>query len=235
MVEAPGDRPRRLRIERRHWFVRAGLFQRAVFVSFERGGGLELALGEMGNALVSDNFAIHVGDPVAFFDPLDRHNEYYLLLDGHPDWHFCGPDYPPFEQLMAELDSLLGRHPETTFIGAHVGCFPENLAWVGQALEAHPNLHVDIGARLAELGRQPYTARDFFLRYPDRILFGTDNAPAAESYAVFYRFLETRDEFFSATPRSSPGPGQWAAYGLYLPDEILEKVYRLNTERLLGA
>jgi predicted TIM-barrel fold metal-dependent hydrolase len=128
---------------------------------------------------------------------------------------------------------LLERHPRTTFIGAHVGCYAENLAWVGAALDAFPNFFVDISARIAELGRQPYTARDFFLRYQDRILFGTDHAAAVATYRLYYRFLETRDEYFDYSTAPRPGSGHWRIYGLDLPDDVLRKVYRDNARRVV--
>ena len=186
---------------------------------------------------------IHIADPVAFFQPLDRHNERYEELIHHPDWHFyptrpaagsAAPGFPPFAALMAQFRTLLARHPGTTFIGAHVGCYAEDLGWVGETLDAHPNLLVDIAARLNEIGRAPYTARDFFLRYQDRILFGTDAAPRADIYRLYYRVLETRDEYFAYTLQEPPGAGRWQIYGLDLPDDVLEKVYRSNARRVLG-
>ncbi len=115
---------------------------------------------------------IHVADPVAFFDPLDRFNERWEELREHPDWHFHGPQFPSFETIINQFANLVRRHPETTFIGAHVGCYAENLAWVSQLLDTCPNLYVDIAARIAELGRQPYTARRFLIQHQDQVLFG---------------------------------------------------------------
>ena len=178
---------------------------------------------------------IHIADPVAFFQPLDAENERYEELAGHPDWHFCGPEYPPFSALVEGLARVVERHPATTFIGAHVGCYPENLTWVGALLDRCPNLSVDIAARIAELGRQPYTARGFFLRHADRILFGTDCLPDAAWFAIHYRFLETWDEHFDYVPEGQqPGQGRWRIYGLGLPEEVLRKVYRENAVRVLG-
>ncbi|HEX7568118.1 MAG TPA: amidohydrolase family protein [Anaerolineaceae bacterium] len=178
--------------------------------------------------------AIHIADPVAFFDPLDQFNERTEELQTHPDWQFPSPPFPPFQQVVDELANLVRRHPQTTFIGAHVACYAENLAWVSWLLDECPNLYVDIAARISELGRQPYTARRFFLKYAERILFGTDAGPSLPYYRTYYRFLETDDEYFNYTPdREIQGQGRWNIYGINLPDEVLEKVYHLNAERVI--
>jgi predicted TIM-barrel fold metal-dependent hydrolase len=177
---------------------------------------------------------IHIADPVAFFWPLDETNERWEELRAHPDWHFPSPPYPSFDTLLTQFANLIKRHPQTTFIGAHVGCYAENLAWVGQLLDECPNFYVDISARIAELGRQPYTTRRFFLKYADRILFGTDVGADVEWYRLYYRFLETDDEYFNYGLSEIPGQGRWCIYGLYLPDEVLEKVYHLNARRALN-
>ncbi|MEN6478809.1 MAG: amidohydrolase family protein [Anaerolineales bacterium] len=178
---------------------------------------------------------IHAADPTAFFKPLDRFNERWDELHGHPDWHFYGPQYPRFMELIESLYRLIEAHPQTTFITAHVGCYPENLAYVSQMLDKYPNFNTDISARIAELGRVPYSAREWFIKYADRIIFGTDNTPSAELYRLHYRFLETKDEYFSYSPRSRRGgQGRFNIYGLYLPDDVLEKVYNGNFHRLVG-
>lgn len=176
---------------------------------------------------------IHVGDPVAFFEPLDAHNERWEELQAHPEWHFPSPPFPPFSQVLSELANLVARHPRTTFIGAHVGCYAENLDWVGALLERCPNFYVDISARLGELGRQPYSARRFFLKNADRILFGADVPPAVEEYRRYYRFLETDDEYFNYNPGEIPGQGRWFICGIFLPDDVLEKIYHRNAARVL--
>ena len=178
---------------------------------------------------------IHTADPVAFFRPLDRFNERWDELHEHPDWHFYGPEFPPFEELIESLYRLIESHPKTTFITAHVGCYPENLGFVSQMLDRYPNLYTDISARIAELGRAPYSARQWFLRYPERILFGTDVTPSAAQYQTYFRVLETADEYFPYDPDSPiPSQGRWRIYGLYLPDDVLRAVYRGNAARLLG-
>ena len=176
---------------------------------------------------------IHVADPVAFFDPLDKTNERWEELCANPDWQFPSPPFPAFRSILNGLANLIKRHPSTTFIGAHVGCCAENLEWVGALMDQCPNFNVDISARIGELGRQPYTACRFFLKYSDRILFGSDLGPDLESYKLAYRFLETDDEYFNYNVSDVPQQGRWYVYGLYLPDEVLQKVYYLNAKRLL--
>ena len=186
---------------------------------------------------------IHVADPIAFFEPLDRRNERWEELRAHPEWHFHPtrqhaqhdePGFPPFDELMDQLANAVARHPRTTFIGAHAGCAAEDLDLVGRMLEACPNWNVDIAARLGEIGRQPYSAREFFLRYQDRVVFGTDVTPDPKLYSIYYRFLETRDEYFSYDVEAIPGQGRWMIYGIDLPDDVLRKVYADNARRLLG-
>lgn len=176
---------------------------------------------------------IHVADPVAFFDPLDHTNERYEELHNHPDWQFPSPPFPPFMKIMTDFASLVKRHPQTTFIGAHVGCYAENLTWVGQMLDECPNYYVDISARVAELGRQPYTAQRFLMRYNNRILFGLDLGPDPDAYRLYYRFLETDDEYFNYGLSEIPGQGRWSIYGLHLPDDVLENIYFRNAEHTL--
>jgi predicted TIM-barrel fold metal-dependent hydrolase len=176
---------------------------------------------------------VHVADPVAFFDPVGPTNERYEELHQHPDWQFPSPPFPSFISILTAFHHLVKRHPRTTFIGAHVGCYAENLGWVGQMLDSCPNYVVDISARIAELGRQPYSARRFFMQYADRILFGLDMGPQPEAYRLYYRFLETDDEYFNYGLSAVPGQGRWHICGLHLPDDVLEKVYFRNAERVL--
>ena len=189
--------------------------------------------------------AIHVGDPEAFFLPIDRFNERYEELHAHPDWSFHGRDFPPLEDILSARDRVFGRHPKTTFVALHVGHWAENLAAVGEMLDKFPNVHVEIGARIGELGRQPRASARFFDRYQDRILFGTDAVPLGKEtpqqifgedlYRIYYRFLETEDEYFDYAPAPVPPQGRWRIYGLALPEQILRKVYHQNAERVLGT
>ena len=136
--------------------------------------------------------------------------------------------------ILGGLSRLVERHPRTTFIGAHVGCYAENLGWVGAMLERCPNYYVDISARISELGRQPATARRFFLKFADRILFGLDMGPSLAGYQINFRFLETDDEYFNYSICEIPSQGRWYINGVNLPDEVLEQVYYRNAARLFG-
>ena len=199
-----------------------------VAVNDERLKPLWDTVGELGVPVI-----IHVADPAAFFDPVGAHNERWEELHAHPDWQFTSPPFPSFKTIMEDFANLVRRHENTTFIGAHVGCYAENLGWVGSLLDECPNFYVDISARIGELGRQPYTARKFFIRYADRILFGTDADAALETYQLYYRFLESDDEYFNYNLSEVPQQGRWYAYGLYLPDEVLKQVYHQNASRLI--
>lgn len=186
----------------------------------------------------------HVSDPEAFFLPIDRFNERYEELHNHPDWSFHGQDFPSNAELMATRNRVYARHPKTQFISLHVGNDSENLANVSEWMDKFPNMHVELGARIGELGRQPRASRKFFDRYQDRILFGTDATPhgfefpqqlfGTALYEIYYRFLETEDEYFDYAPAAVPPQGRWRIYGLGLPDSILRKVYYENAARLLG-
>lgn len=174
---------------------------------------------------------MHISDPKAFFTPIDRYNERYDELGAHPDWGFSGPEYPEKEELLRQRNRVFERHPDTTFIATHMANLPEELGRVSMWLEKYPNMYVDIDARISELGRQPYTARKFMIKHQDRVLFGTDTRPNVEAYRVYYRFLETDDEYINADP-SHHRQGRWHIYGLYLPDEVLEKIYNKNALKI---
>ncbi len=186
---------------------------------------------------------IHFADPAAFFEPLTPANERWLELHLNPDWHqhpprMAGdrgsPRPPSFEELHAQFAALLGGHPSTTFIGAHMASSAEDLGRLGGLLDEHPNLHVDTSARLNELGRQPRTSRDFLLRFQDRVLFGTDTGPEIDVCRLYYRYFETPAEYVPYGPSDSPLQGNWRIYGVDLPDGVLRKIYRDNALRLIG-
>lgn len=176
---------------------------------------------------------MHVSDPKAFFTPVDRYNERYDELGANPHWSFYGEEYPEKEDILNQRNRVIERHPETTFIATHMANLPEELGRVSMWLEKYPNMYVDINARISELGRQPYTARKFMIKYQDRVLFGTDTRPNLEAYQVYYRFLETDDEYILADP-SHHRQGRWRIYGLYLPDDVLEKIYNKNAMKILN-
>jgi predicted TIM-barrel fold metal-dependent hydrolase len=177
---------------------------------------------------------IHIADPAAFFTPLDRYNERWHELNENPGWLFFGAKYPKRQDLLDQLHRVIARHPKTTFVNTHFGNNAEDLASVADKLDKYPNMYVDIDARISELGRQPYTARRFFLKYQDRILFGTDTRPKREAYRIYYRFLETDDEYFDCS-ESHHRQGFWNIYGIHLPEEVLEKIYNKNAQRLLSG
>ncbi len=187
---------------------------------------------------------MHVSDPEAFFYTTDRNNERFEELNNHPDWSFHGKDYPTHMQLMEARNRVLARHPKTTFILLHWGNNAENQALVGEWLDKFPNTHVEMGARIGELGRAPRTSRKFIDRYQDRCMFGTDAIPKGynvpqqifgdDLYKIYYRFLETEDEYFDYAPAPVPPQGRWNIYGLGLPDQILRKIYHQNIDRVMG-
>ena len=187
--------------------------------------------------------AIHTSDPEAFFLPIDRFNERFEELNNHPDWSFHGRGYPSHGELLAARDRVFARHPKTQFVALHMGSLAEDLGTLAACLDRHPNVWVETGARVGELGRQPRAARRFFETYQDRILFGTDAVPHGDEtpqqvfgeplYEIYFRFLETEDEYFDYAPAPVPPQGRWRIYGIGLPDAILGKVYAGNAVRLL--
>ncbi|MEO7447458.1 MAG: amidohydrolase family protein [Humibacillus sp.] len=180
---------------------------------------------------------IHTADPIAFFEPLDRHNERLDELGARPDWWFGDRSrHPSFDTLLDAHAALVISCPDTTFIGAHLGCAAEDLDRVERLLAAAPNYHVDTAGRVAELGRQPRRFARFVADHADRVLFGTDIYPATRAhYELHARFFETLDEGFSYQPgREVPSQGRWDVSGLGLEPGLLEKVYRTNAERVLG-
>ncbi len=177
--------------------------------------------------------AIHVSDPDAFFEPVDATNERWDELGEYPEWSFHGPRFPRKREILDARNRVFARHPETTFVALHVANHPEDLDEVSAVLDRYPNVVVETGARLAELGRQPRRTREFVLRYPERVLFGTDMAPAEGMYRNWFRWLETADEYFDYW--NYPTQGRWKVYGIDLPRDVLQKLYAGNAERVLGA
>jgi len=204
---------------------------------FERAGELGLPV------------AIHTGDPIAFWQPPDDRNERHAELAAHPAWSEWKKDVPAWDALHAELERRIARHPHTTFIAVHFGNAPERPELVAAMLDRYPNLLIDTAARIPEIGRHPADAmRDFFIRYQDRILFGTDlgvgrrltlgsggSEPPGDDeverfFASSWRYFESADRGF---PHPTPIQGDWTIDGIHLPPEVLAKIYRGNAARLL--
>ena len=172
---------------------------------------------------------IHSADPRPFWFPEDEHNERWLEIKTHPDRKRSATDPAPWETLMEEQHHLFMKHPKTTFIAAHFGWYPNNLGKLDSLLTQMPNVVVEFGAVIAELGRQPRAAKKFFEKYQDRILFGKDNWIPSE-YSTYFRVLETEDEYF---PYHKKYHAFWRMYGIGLPDEILKKIYYKNALRII--
>ena len=172
---------------------------------------------------------IHIAEPSAFFEPIDKFNERWLELKQFPNRARPPERYPAFETLMEERNHMIAKNPKTVFILAHLGYHGNDLNRLGKLFDTYPNAYVDIAAVLAELGRQPYTARDFLIKYQDRVLFGKDIYEPSE-YTYYFRVLESRDDYIEYYRRRH---AFWRMYGLFLPDEVLRKIYYRNAIRLI--
>jgi uncharacterized protein len=172
---------------------------------------------------------IHTADPKSFWDPMDRYNERWLELKLHAGRKRSATNPAPWPTLLTEQHNVFRKHPKTTFINAHFGWYANDLGKLDSLMTALPNTLVELGAIIAELGRQPRAARRFFEKYQDRILFGKDSWVPAE-YTTYFRVLETDDEYF---PYHKKYHAFWRMYGLALPDEILKKVYYKNALRII--
>lgn len=185
-------------------------------------------LGELGLPVL-----IHTGDPAGFFLPADQTNEHTPTLLEFTSWGYLDCPFSR-QELLEQRDRVIAAHPRTRFICAHVAGNVEDLAAVARFLDRHPNAVVDLSARIDELGRQPYTARDFMVRYQDRVLFGTDMPARADIYRAYFRFLETRDEYFEYPDYIGRwGHCRWRIYGLHLPAAVLKKIYHENALRVI--
>ena len=172
---------------------------------------------------------IHTGDPKQFWDPQDKYNERWLELKEVPSRARAADKYPPWETIMAEQWAMIRRHPKTTFISAHLSWLGGDLGRLGRLLDSMPNMNVELGAVLAELGRQPRFVREWFTRYQDRVLFGKDTWTPSE-YPYYFRTLETADEYFDYYRKRH---AFWKLYGLDLPDPVLKKLYYKNALRII--
>ena len=174
---------------------------------------------------------IHTAAPKQFWQPLNNNNERLLELITRPDRKRSDTYPAPWQQLIDEQHRMFKKHSSTTFIAAHFGWHANDLEKLGQMLDDMKNVVVEFGAVIAELGRQPITANQFFTKYQDRILFGKDSW-VPEEYTTYFKVLETKDEYF---PYHKKYHAFWAMYGIGLPDEILKKVYYKNALRLLPS
>ncbi|MEO5893587.1 MAG: amidohydrolase family protein [Ferruginibacter sp.] len=172
---------------------------------------------------------IHTADPKPFWDATDEHNERWMEIVTHPGRKRGANDPAPWETLIEEQHNMFKKHPNTTFIAAHFGWYANDLARLGTLLDQMPNVVVEFGAVIAELGRQPVMAKQFFTKYQDRILFGKDSW-VPDEYKTYFRVLETSDEYF---PYHKKYHAFWRMYGMGLPDEILKKVYYKNALRII--
>jgi len=172
---------------------------------------------------------IHTGEPAAFWSPVDKNNERLLELTQFPDRRRSDPKFASFEETMAEQHNLFRKHPKTKFINAHLGWLGHDLARLSKLMDELPNMYTELGAVLYELGRQPKAARAFLIKYQDRVLMGKDIWNADE-YAVYFRVLETEDEYFDYYRKRH---AFWKMYGLGLPDPVLKKIYYKNALRII--
>jgi len=172
---------------------------------------------------------IHTGEPAPFWQPLDGSNERLQEMKERPGRHRPPDEYPSWESIMAEQHNIFRSHPETKFINAHMGWLANDLGRLGRLMDELPNMYTEIGAILAELGRQPRFARDWFIKYQDRVMFGKDSW-RPEEYHTYFRVLESSDEYFPYYRRYH---AFWRMYGLELPDDVLRKLYYENAFRLI--
>ena len=196
-------------------------------VDDERIGPIWDVCGELGIPVL-----IHSADPFQFWLPKDDQNERWFELKEKPSRYYGDSDFiPPFEDIINEQHTIFRRHKNTTFINAHLGWMGNDLQKLGQHLDEFPNVMTEFGAVIAELGRQPKTAKQFFIDYQDRILFGKDSYNKEEFY-TYFRVLESNDEYFNYFRKRH---AFWKMYGLNLPDEVLKKIYYKNALRLFPS
>jgi predicted TIM-barrel fold metal-dependent hydrolase len=183
---------------------------------------------------------IHQADPAGFFEPVTPENEHYESMIKYPSWSFADPKYPRKTELLKRRDNLIKQHPDTIFILPHFGNYAENISYVSNLVDENPNVYIDFSARLDEVGRQPYSSREFFIRHQDRIIFGTD-MPAnidssLEMYRTYFRFLETFDEsFYSPDYDGTFDMARWPICGIGLPKEVLKKIYHENILKIIPS
>jgi len=172
---------------------------------------------------------IHSGEPAPFFDERDSTNERWLELKLHPGRARPHSEYPSWQKVMNEQHNVFRKHPNTHFIMAHFGWLANNLSALGFLLDSLPNVYTEFAAVMEEPGRQPKNARNFFIKYQDRILFGKDTWAMGE-YGFYFRMLETEDEYFEPLRKYH---AFWHMYGLGLPDDVLKKIYYKNALKII--
>jgi predicted TIM-barrel fold metal-dependent hydrolase len=182
----------------------------------------------------------HTADPTPFFERVDGFNERFSELGKYPDWSYFGTNFPSKETLIKQKENVLKKHPETIVIGGHFDWMTDDLDYLGHLLDTYPNYYIEFGSILSELGRQPFTTRKFFIKYQDRILFGTDGGAlftkgwtVEKLYQAYFEFLETENEYIDYPLKGAINQGNWKIYGINLPDEVLEKIYYKNAEKIL--
>ncbi len=175
---------------------------------------------------------IHTADPQEFFSPLDFKNERWLELALFGDRrHYLREDKLTFEDLMGERDRMYRANPRTRYIGAHFDWYGNNLAKAAKQLEEVPNLVLEVGAVLYDFARQPRGAREFFIKYQDRVLFGKDSFAASE-FPYYWRVFETKDEYFDYYRDYH---AYWKLNGMDLPEDVLKKLYYKNALRVTSG
>jgi predicted TIM-barrel fold metal-dependent hydrolase len=167
---------------------------------------------------------IHSGEPSSFWKPKDKYNERWLELKQEPSRYRDPEKVPPFQQIMEEQHHVFRKHPKTIFINAHLGWYGNDLETLGKLFDEMPNVYTELGAVLAELGRQPRFAKAWMIKYQDRVMFGKDTY-AKKEYYTYFRVLETEDEYFDYYRKRH---AHWKMYGLGLPDSVLKKIYYKN-------
>jgi predicted TIM-barrel fold metal-dependent hydrolase len=188
---------------------------------------------------------IHVSDAIARFEKIGPDNERWEagLFRSSPEGNYYGTDIPHYEEIFKARENMLAKHPKTRFVHAHVAMMVHDLKRAGELLDKFPNSDVEISATIQDLGRQPYSSREFLIKYQDRVLFGTDGNPSREVgqfWEPHWRYIETNDEYFDhpaqlLSPLGAPLHGRWAIHGVFLPDEVIRKIYYENALKYLPA
>jgi len=216
--------------------VGVGEISKSLGLSARRGDGSRLHIDDPDLDPVWDACArlnltvfIHTADPQEFFEPLDNTNERWLELALFPNRRYPPDRYPRFEELLAERDRMVKKHPKTRFVVAHLSWLGNDLARLSKWLDDNPNASTEVGAVLYDLGRQPRAAHDFLVKYQDRVLFGKDAFEPSE-YPYYWRVFETKDEYFDYYRDYH---AFWKLYGVDLPDDVLKKLYYQNAVRLV--